>query len=177
MLSDNIKKLRKDNGFSQEDFAVRLNVVRQTVSKWENGLSVPDAEMLIKIADELNTTVSDLLDTKIKTDEHTETQIIAEKLEQINNLLAIQKETRRKILRIIFVIILIISALMIFVCLIDFVYNQTYINSIISDSAIIGGYNTPTNIYVSNQVIKPVSFTIILMFIITSIIGVYKTKK
>ena len=47
MLSDNIKYLRKEKGLSQEDFANRLNVVRQTVSKWENGLSVPDAEMLV----------------------------------------------------------------------------------------------------------------------------------
>ena len=46
MLSDNIKTLRKSKGLTQEELANRINVVRQTVSKWEKGYSVPDAEML-----------------------------------------------------------------------------------------------------------------------------------
>lgn len=55
MLSDNIKRIRKSKGLSQEELAIKLNVVRQTVSKWENGLSVPDSDMLITLADELDT--------------------------------------------------------------------------------------------------------------------------
>ena len=55
MLSDNIKRIRKSKGLSQEEIAIKLNVVRQTVSKWENGLSVPDSDMLITLADELDT--------------------------------------------------------------------------------------------------------------------------
>ena len=55
MLSDNIKRIRKSKGLSQEELAIKLNVVRQTVSKWENGLSVPDQDMLITLADELDT--------------------------------------------------------------------------------------------------------------------------
>ena len=51
MLSDTIQTLRKEKGYSQEEVAIRLNVVRQTVSKWEKGLSVPDADMLIKLAE------------------------------------------------------------------------------------------------------------------------------
>ena len=50
MLNENIKNLRKSKGLSQEELAVKLNVVRQTVSKWENGLSVPDADMLIALS-------------------------------------------------------------------------------------------------------------------------------
>ena len=61
MLSENIKRIRKSKGLSQEELAIKLNVVRQTVSKWENGMSVPDSCMLIMLADELNTTVSELL--------------------------------------------------------------------------------------------------------------------
>ena len=61
MLSDNIKRIRKSKGLSQEELAIKLNVVRQTVSKWENGLSVPDSDMLITLADELDTSVSVLL--------------------------------------------------------------------------------------------------------------------
>ena len=49
MLKDNLKTLRKNKGLSQEELSVKLNVVRQTVSKWEQGFSVPDAEMLISI--------------------------------------------------------------------------------------------------------------------------------
>lgn len=39
MLSENLKTLRRQKGFTQEDLAARLNVVRQTVSKWEKGVS------------------------------------------------------------------------------------------------------------------------------------------
>jgi putative transcriptional regulator len=60
-----LKRLRAKNGISQDELAIRLNVVRQTVSKWENGLSVPDADMLIKIADVFDVSVSDLLGMRI----------------------------------------------------------------------------------------------------------------
>ena len=58
MLNENIKTIRKSKGLSQEELAVKLNVVRQTVSKWEQGLSVPDADMLISISETLETPVS-----------------------------------------------------------------------------------------------------------------------
>ena len=61
MLNENIKTLRKSKGLSQEELAIKLNVVRQTVSKWENGLSVPDSSMLMLLAEELDTSVSTLL--------------------------------------------------------------------------------------------------------------------
>ena len=65
MLNENLKQLRKSKGLSQEELAIRLNVVRQTISKWEKGLSVPDADMLIKIADIFEVSVSELLGAKI----------------------------------------------------------------------------------------------------------------
>lgn len=49
MLKENLKTIRKAKGLSQEELAIKLNVVRQTISKWEQGLSVPDSEMLTKI--------------------------------------------------------------------------------------------------------------------------------
>ena len=49
MINENIKAVRQSKGLSQEELAIKLNVVRQTVSKWERGLSVPDSEMLITI--------------------------------------------------------------------------------------------------------------------------------
>ena len=65
MLNENLKQLRKSKGLSQEELAIRLNVVRQTISKWEKGLSVPDADMLIKIADIFEVSVSELIGAKI----------------------------------------------------------------------------------------------------------------
>ena len=64
MLKDNLKTLRKNKGLSQEELSVKLNVVRQTVSKWEQGLSVPDAEMLISISEVFETPVSTILGEK-----------------------------------------------------------------------------------------------------------------
>jgi len=61
MLNENIKTIRKSKGLSQQELAVRLNVVRQTISKWEQGLSVPDSDMLILISEALETPVSTLL--------------------------------------------------------------------------------------------------------------------
>ena len=58
MLNENIRNLRKAKGLSQEELAIKLNVVRQTVSKWEKSLSVPDSSMLVLLAEELDTSVS-----------------------------------------------------------------------------------------------------------------------
>lgn len=61
MLNENIKAIRKSKGLSQQELAIKLNVVRQTVSKWEQGLSVPDSDMLISMSKILETPVSTLL--------------------------------------------------------------------------------------------------------------------
>ena len=84
MLSDNIKRIRKSKGLSQEELAIKLNVVRQTVSKWENGLSVPDSDMLITLADELDTSVSVLLGETVMEPVTGDLKAISEKLEVIS---------------------------------------------------------------------------------------------
>ena len=61
MLNENIKAIRRSKGLSQQELAVKLNVVRQTVSKWEQGLSVPDSDLLIALSEALETPVSTLL--------------------------------------------------------------------------------------------------------------------
>lgn len=66
MLGENIRTVRKERGISQEELAMQLNIVRQTVSKWEKGLSVPDAQLLIKLAEILKVPVSDLLGDDIE---------------------------------------------------------------------------------------------------------------
>lgn len=99
MLSENIKTARKSKGLSQEELAVKLNVVRQTISKWEQGLSVPDSDMLIALSDALATPVSALLGEFAVRAEVDDLKAIAEKLEIINLQLARQKAARRKTLR------------------------------------------------------------------------------
>ena len=99
MLSENIKTARKSKGLSQEELAVKLNVVRQTISKWEQGLSVPDSDMLIALSDALATPVSALLGEFAVRAEADDLKAIAEKLEIINLQLARQKAARRKTLR------------------------------------------------------------------------------
>lgn len=106
MLSDNIKNLRKNKGFTQEELANKLNVVRQTVSKWEKGYSVPDAEMLKKIAEILETDVSQLLGSSIE--ETSNTDLVAEQLSRINEQLVIKNRRTRRICKTIGVVILVV---------------------------------------------------------------------
>ncbi len=87
MLKENIKQLRKSRGLSQEELAIKLNVVRQTISKWEQGLSVPDSEMLVSISEVLETPVSTLLGENISETKVDELKVISEKLEIIKVLL------------------------------------------------------------------------------------------
>ena len=101
MLNENIKNMRKAKGLSQEELANRLNVVRQTVSKWEKGSSVPDSSMLISLADELDTSVSILLGETVP--EHglkeTDLKSISEKLESINLQFAKRSRMRIRLIR------------------------------------------------------------------------------
>ena len=99
MLNENIKKLRKSKGLSQEELAIKLNVVRQTVSKWENGLSVPDSSMLVALADELDTPVDVLLGEPVTESMPDDMRTISEKLEVINLQLAQRSTDKMKAIR------------------------------------------------------------------------------
>ena len=116
MLKDNLKTLRKNKGLSQEELSVKLHVVRQTISKWEQGLSVPDAEMLINISELFETPVSEILGENIEKKEKNDLKVISEKLEVINEQLSnYQKEKRKK--RIQALIIMDISIVLLFILL------------------------------------------------------------
>lgn len=116
MLSENIKAIRKSKGLSQQELAIKLNVVRQTVSKWENGLSVPDSEMLISLSETLETPVSTLLGETVVEAAAEDLKAISEKLEVINLQLARKKDMQRKALHGLF-LILCVSIVVIFVVL------------------------------------------------------------
>ena len=95
MINENIKYYRKRKGISQEEMAVKLHVVRQTVSKWETGHSVPDADILIHISELLEVPVYQLLDlneTSLKEES------LSKELERLNQLLA-EKNKKEKIIK------------------------------------------------------------------------------
>lgn len=124
MLSDNIKKLRKSKGLSQEELAIKMNVVRQTVSKWENGLSVPDSCMLISLADELDTSVSVLLGEPVVEPAQDDLKTIAEKLEVINLQMAKKSMTKVKTIR---GVLIVLCALIVIIYIMLVVMQSSYL--------------------------------------------------
>ena len=175
MLSENIKTLRKQKGYSQEQLADKLNVVRQTVSKWEKGYSVPDADMLEELADIFEVQVGDLLGKEILTEE--ETTDIGELVKQLtilNDYFSEKMRRRKKTLKIAkrFIVTLLVIALISIscICAIEVVdtikhkmlaYNETDIKLICTlngeeyiyeltytdDSFMAGGYAQPKQLY------------------------------
>lgn len=116
MLNENLKTIRNSKGLSQQELAVKLNVVRQTISKWEKGLSVPDSDMLIALSEALDTPVNILLGETIAEAKADSVKVLSEKLEVINLQLAQRTILRRKVFHLLFlsfctVIILIFASL------------------------------------------------------------------
>ena len=104
MFSENLKTIRKAKGYTQEELAIKVNVVRQTVGKWEKGLSVPDADVLSHIAEVLEVSVSELLGADIKQEDSKNE--VAEQLAKISEQLAIKNRRSKKTWRIIGIILL-----------------------------------------------------------------------
>jgi len=107
MLGENIKALRKEKGYSQETLAQQLNVVRQTISKWEKGLSVPDAEQLERIAELFEVPVTELLQSEARPEEAAPTDMaeIVRQLAILNDQLAMQARSRRRTIRVVLIVI------------------------------------------------------------------------
>ena len=99
MFADNLKTLRRARGLSQEELAGRLHVTRQTISKWENALSVPDAELLLRLAEELEVPVSRLLGGPVE--EEPAPDQVAAHLAELNRLLADRNRRSRRIWRVV----------------------------------------------------------------------------
>ena len=181
MLSENIKNLRKEKGMSQEELAAKLNVVRQTVSKWEQNISVPDSEMLIKIAEVFEVPVSRLLgETVEETDTKTELEKISQKLENLNSLMAERNMRSRKIWMIVTAICTTIIAAVLLVFAVIFLRMMFVAISPSSSVAIIGGADGPTSITVaSSGGWFEVAFMILLSvaLFITAAILIRKSKK
>ena len=167
MLKENIKSIRKSKGLSQEELAIKLNVVRQTISKWEQGLSVPDAEMLISISEVLETPVSTLLGENISESKVDDLKAISEKLEIINLQLSQRKNVRRKITHWLFISLCAITIItFISLLLLNSPYQNWDYNKI--EWAVLGVfYNSFEWLFVR---IAPI-------ILIASIIGIFLTRK
>ncbi len=167
MLKENIKSIRKSRGLSQEELAVKLNVVRQTISKWEQGLSVPDSEMLISISEALETPVSTLLGENISESKVDDLKAISEKLEVINLQLLQIKNARRKMIHWILILLCVIIIL-IFISLI--LLNSPYFN---------WNYNDPENavLGVAFHSFEWLFIRIAPIIFIISIVGIVLTRK
>ena len=115
MLNENLSKIRKEQGLTQEALAVKLNVVRQTISKWEKGTAVPDADTLCRIAQALEVPVASLLGTHEakESDEKADTALIASALSQINEQLAVRNRHTANVWKAICLILLIVIGIFI----------------------------------------------------------------
>ena len=98
MLNENLSKIRRERGLTQESLAIKLNVVRQTISKWENGTAVPDADMLCRIADVLDVPVAELLGSLEHVDKMDMT-VIAKSLFETNEQLAVRNRRSYNVLK------------------------------------------------------------------------------
>ena len=134
MFSENLKTIRKAKGYTQEELAIKVNVVRQTVSKWEKGLSVPDADVLSHIAEVLEVSVSELLGADIKQEDSNNE--VAEQLAKISEQLAIKNRRSKKIWRIIGIILLAIIIVNIIWMMVGMISFNSYKHS--ENSIVIG---------------------------------------
>jgi len=167
MLKENIKSIRKSKGFSQEELAIKLNVVRQTISKWEQGLSVPDSEMLISISEVLETPVSTLLGENISEAKVDDLKVISEKLEIINLQLSQRKNARRNIIHW---ILIALCAIIIITAIALILVNSPYLS---------WDYNAPENAFmgVTFHIFEWVFIRIAPIILIGTMVGIFLTRK
>ena len=178
MLSENIKNARKAKGLSQQELAIKLNVVRQTVSKWEKGLSVPDSETLVTLSEVLEIPVGVLLGESIDREELPTLQSIAAKLELLNEQFAKRAERSRRIWRTVFLTACAFAALVLLFQLVSLIYFMIVNVGGGQDAAVgvIGGADGPTAIMVSSVVVKMPTTLICIILLVISGVGLAKTK-
>ena len=167
MLNENIKAIRKSKGLSQEELAIKLNVVRQTISKWEKGLSVPDSNMLISISQVLETPVSTLLGETVVESKVDDLKAISEKLEIINLQLAQRKTTRRKILHW---LLILLCTVIVTISVVLIVLNSPYLG---------WDYNDPETavLGVAFHSFEWLFVRLAPIILIGSIVGIFLTRK
>ena len=124
MFSENLKAYRKAKGLTQEELAIRLHVVRQTVSKWEKGLSVPDADLLLRLSEVLEVPVAQLLGSEVPPEAPADQ--VAQQLARINEQLAIKNRRARRVWQVIAGILIAIAVLFLVLIPLNMVASSTY---------------------------------------------------
>lgn len=167
MLNENIKALRKSKGLSQQELAVKVNVVRQTVSKWEQGLSVPDSDLLIALSDALETPVSTLLGETVTESEVDTVKALSEKLEIINLQFARRKAMQKAILHWLFIAL---CAGIVIVAAVLLTINSPYLSWDLSDP----------ELAVAGTVFHAFEWLFVRlapMVLVAAIVGIFMTRK
>ena len=177
MLNHNLKTLRQRKGLSQEELAVRLHVVRQTVSKWEKGLSVPDAQMLLCIAEALDTTVNVLLGDSVEEAEQCALDAITARLELLNEQFVRYAERRRLLMRITCVSVAAISLAVLAAELIGVLYHHQANAALQESAAIIGGADQPTAILLTSAEMPAVQTVLLLLVFAAAFTGLVHTRR
>lgn len=178
MLSDNIKRLRSAAGLSQEELAGELHVVRQTVSKWEKGLSVPDADMLIALSRALGCSPAELLGAAVEEEGWARTDELAGQLAELNARLAEQLEKNRRLRRILSIAAVAAACLALLVQLLPRLHSF-FTGLYLSRTAggIIGGADGPTAIYITGSGPSWPVLVIFSALLVLGILGLFRTRK
>lgn len=175
MLNENIKKLRNAKGLSQEELANELNIVRQTLSKWEQGLSVPDADMLIKLSACLGVSPSMLLGDEIS-DAGESMADLAEKLEKENAVLARRNERNRRALRWVSAALCMLCICLLFYAIVPALAGISFrVDS--ASVGVIGGADGPTSIYITSASLNWPMVIVVFLLLAASIAGLALSGK
>lgn len=170
MLSENLQNLRRARGLSQEELADRIHVVRQTVSKWEKGLSVPDADLLLRLAEVLDTPVSTLLGDTVVPEDIPEVQQLSEKLARLNEELARQKKRSRRWQLLLFSLVAVAAVGMLLFDLSQAFHLRSAMESI-------GGVDGPTAIFVTSAPAQGLRDVLAILVLILAVVGICKNAK
>ena len=170
MLSENLQNLRRARGLSQEELADRIHVVRQTVSKWEKGLSVPDADLLLRLAEVLDTPVSTLLGDTVVPEDIPEVQQLSEKLARLNEELARQKKRSRRWQLLLFSLVAVAAVGMLLFDLSQAFHLRSAMESI-------GGVDGPTAIFVTSAPAQGLRDVLAILVLILAVAGICKNAK
>ena len=181
MLSDNIALYRRRKGLSQEQLAQELHVVRQTVSKWEKGLSVPDAALLCRLSEALDVPVAVLLgETPAETPEDLQPDRIGElaaQLAQLNAGLARQAERRRKRTRAVCIVVMILISVLLLLIAGITVFCSMHASQTAASLGVIGGADGPTSIIVAGDASPVTNIMAIAAMLIVFGVAVYQLHR
>jgi len=178
MLNENIRNLRNAAGLSQEELAQRLHIVRQTVSKWEKGLSVPDAEMLTHLASALGTSVETLLSASAVSPASVESAAdLSAQLAELNRLFARQQEHRRLFGRVVCIIVAATSLLILSFAAVMFIHTWQTSRELAAAVGFIGGADGPTAVFVTRATPQWISLLLIAGIGAAALFGIWQTRR